>query len=256
VAAVLDPAGELPGDPLGRANMRLRVPRTVERLAELEQQGLWRVPASVHDALDAARGLPAPVPSALVHGDLHIRHLLVDENCGPTGVIDWADICRGDPAIDLPLFWSLLPAGGRTEFLDAYGTVTDAQLLRARVLAVFLSATLAVYAHHEAMPNLEREAVAALERAAADCRELLAGGAFDRELRDRVAAAGVPIARARRGLQPDRARARRVARQRPRRARQPPPRLVTRVAMYRDSGRVAPARDPGSHHVPRLRLCG
>jgi aminoglycoside phosphotransferase (APT) family kinase protein len=118
--------------------------------------------------LDAARGLPAPEPSALVHGDLHIRHLLVDERCGPAGVIDWVDICRGDPAIDLPLFWSMLPASGRAEFLDAYGTVTDAQLLRARVLALFLCATLAVYARHEAMPALEREAVDALERAATE----------------------------------------------------------------------------------------
>ena len=168
VASAVDPAGELPSDPMGRADMGLRVPRTVERLAEVERLGLWRAPASVHDTLDAARRLPAPEPSALVHGDLHIRHLLVDESCGPTGLIDWVDICRGDPAIDLPLFWSLLPPDGRTEFLDAYGTVTEAQLLRARVLALFLSATLAVYAHHEAMPALEREAVGALERAGTD----------------------------------------------------------------------------------------
>jgi aminoglycoside phosphotransferase (APT) family kinase protein len=168
VAAAVDPSGELPCDPMGRADMALRVPRTAERLVEVERLGLWRAPATVRATLDTASGLAAVEPSALVHGDLHIRHLLVDENCGPAGVIDWVDICRGDPAIDLPLFWSLLPPGGRTEFLSAYGTVTDAQLLRARVLALFLSATLAVYAHHEAMPNLAREAVGALERAAAD----------------------------------------------------------------------------------------
>jgi aminoglycoside phosphotransferase (APT) family kinase protein len=118
--------------------------------------------------LDAARGLGAPEPSALVHGDLHIRHLLVDDDCGAAGVIDWIDTCRGDPAIDLPLFWTLLPAAGRAEFLAAYGTVTDAQLLRARVLALFLSATLAVYAHHEGMANLEREAIGALKRTTVD----------------------------------------------------------------------------------------
>ena len=167
VAAAVDPGGELPSDPTGRANMKLRVPRAVERLAELERLGLWRAPATVHELLDAARALPAPEPSALVHGDLHIRHLLVDASCGPAGVIDWVDICRADPAIDLPLFWTLPPAA-RTEFVDVYGTITDAQLLRARVLALFLSATLAVYAHHEGMPTLEREAVAALARAATD----------------------------------------------------------------------------------------
>jgi aminoglycoside phosphotransferase (APT) family kinase protein len=166
--AAIDPAGELPRDPMGRGDMELRVPRTADRLAEVERLGLWRAPRSVHDVLDAASGLGAPEPSALVHGDLHIRHLLVDDDCGAAGVIDWIDICRGDPAIDLLLFWSLLPAAGRAEFLDAYGTVTDAQLLRARVLALFLSATLAVYARHEGMPSLEREAIGALERTAED----------------------------------------------------------------------------------------
>jgi aminoglycoside phosphotransferase (APT) family kinase protein len=165
-AAAVDPAGELPADPMRRGDMALRVPRTVERLAEVERLGLWRAPGTVDDVLDAARGLGAPEPSALVHGDLHIRHLLVDDHCGAAGVIDWIDICRGDPAIDLPLFWSLLPAAGRVEFLDAYGTVTESQLLRARVLALFLSATLAVYAHHEDMASLKREAIAALERTA------------------------------------------------------------------------------------------
>lgn len=167
-AAAVDPAGELPCDPMGRGDMELRVPRTAGRLAEVQRLGLWRAPGSVHDVLDAARGLGGPEPSALVHGDLHIRHLLVDDDCDAAGVIDWIDICRGDPAIDLPLFWVLLTAAGRAEFLDAYGTVTDAQLLRARVLALFLSATLAVYAHHEGMASLEREAIRALERTAVD----------------------------------------------------------------------------------------
>jgi hypothetical protein len=36
------------------------------------------------------------------------------------------------------------------------------------VLALFLSATLAVYAHDEGMASLEREAIGALERAAVD----------------------------------------------------------------------------------------
>ncbi|MBV8711298.1 MAG: phosphotransferase [Solirubrobacterales bacterium] len=167
-AAAVDPTGELPSDPMGRGDMEQRVPLTEKRLSEVERLGMWRAPGSIHEVLDAARGLGTPESSALVHGDLHIRHLLVDDDCGAAGVIDWIDICRGDPAIDLPLFWSLLPAVGRGEFLDTYGTVTDAQLLRARVLALFLTATLAVYAHHEGLANLEREAIASLERTTVD----------------------------------------------------------------------------------------
>ena len=167
-ATAVDPNGELPNDPMGRGDMEMRVRLTVARLAEIERLGLWRPPANVGDVFDAARDLGAPEPLALVHGDLHLRHLLVDDDFDAAGVIDWIDICRGDPAIDLPLFWCLLPAPSRREFLDEYGTVTDAQLLRARVLAIFLSATLAVYAHHEGIANLKREAIAALDRATVD----------------------------------------------------------------------------------------
>ena len=41
--------------------------------------------------------------------------------------------------------------------------------MRARVLALFLNAVLAIYAHHEGMAALEREAIAGLERTYRDC---------------------------------------------------------------------------------------
>ena len=89
-----------------------------------------------------------------MHGDLHLRHLLVGDDGGLAGVIDWIDVCRADPAIDLPLYWGYLPPPAARAFLDAYGPVDDEQLLRARVLAVFLCATLAEYAADLGMPAL------------------------------------------------------------------------------------------------------
>jgi hypothetical protein len=52
-------------------------------------------------------------------------------------------------------------------FLAEYGPVTDEQLLRARVLALSLSAALAHYAHDEGFQAVEREAFSGLARAAA-----------------------------------------------------------------------------------------
>ena len=49
----------------------------------------------------------------LVHGDLHVRHLLIGADGEPSGVIDWIDVCRAHPAIDLPLYWGYLPPAGR-----------------------------------------------------------------------------------------------------------------------------------------------
>lgn len=160
------PAG-LPEDPMGRADMARRVPRTLDHLAEVAQLGLWRAPAPIERLLEEARALPVPEPTAVAHGDLHFRHVLVDHDGALSGVIDWGDVCRADPSIDLMLLWCLLPAEGRADFLDAYGPVSEEQLVRARVLALFLCAALAVYAHHEGMRSVEREAVEGLWRTSA-----------------------------------------------------------------------------------------
>jgi aminoglycoside phosphotransferase (APT) family kinase protein len=119
----------------------------------------------VHAVLDEALALPPPEPTAVCHGDLHFRHVLVDDG-RVTGLIDWIDLCRGDPALDLQLTWSVLPPEARGAFFAEYRDVDDATLLRARALALFLSAALLEYAHHEGFASIEREALASLERAA------------------------------------------------------------------------------------------
>ena len=153
----------LPEDPMGRGDMSVRVPMAREELTAL---GL--LPANVERVLDAALELPTPTATVLAHGDLHMRHALSDGDGGLSGVIDWGDACRADPAIDLSLYWSLLPDDGRAAFLDAYGVATDEQLLRARVLAFFLSAMIVTYARHEGGRRLETAALAGLALAAAD----------------------------------------------------------------------------------------
>jgi len=160
----LDLDVELPVDVNGRADMSRRVPMTLELLDELQRLGLWEEPPSVRGFLGEAQGLPPDELTTVVHGDLHFRQVLVDGG-RVTGVIDWVDVCRSDPAIDLSMAWSFLPPEGRARFLDAYGPVSEAQLVRARVLAFSLSAALAWNAHAEGLANVEREALAGLERA-------------------------------------------------------------------------------------------
>ena len=58
--------------------------------------------------------------SVLVHGDLHLRHVLV-ESGALSGVIDWGDACLGDPSIDLQIAWSLLPPEARASLFGEYG---------------------------------------------------------------------------------------------------------------------------------------
>jgi aminoglycoside phosphotransferase (APT) family kinase protein len=159
---------DLPTDGNRRAEMSTRVPKTRVQLADLEAEGIWRRRASVDRLLDEAEQLPDSQVSVVVHGDLHFRQVLVDGNGRATGVIDWVDVCRSDPAIDLSMLWSYFPVEGREAFLAEYGPVSDEQLLRARVVAFSLSAALAHYGHGEGFSAIEREALAGLERAATE----------------------------------------------------------------------------------------
>jgi aminoglycoside phosphotransferase (APT) family kinase protein len=167
VLHAIEPDQPLPPDFNRRADASRRSARARDELAELERLGLWGAPPRVERLLEEAERLPPPEPPVLVHGDLHFRHLLVDSGHA-SGVIDWGDVCRADPAIDLLLLWSFVPPEGRGAFLDAYGPVNEAQLLRARLLAIQLCAVLARYGHHERLDGVAREGLAGLARALQD----------------------------------------------------------------------------------------
>jgi len=149
---------------MGRTDMRQRVERTRERLEEIGRLRLWPIRSAVDAVLGAAWDLPPPASTVVVHGDLHVRHLLINVDASPAGIIDWGDVCRADPSIDFSPYWSLLSPPGREMLREAYGPVGEEQLLRARVLSLFLNAVLAIYAHAEGRAALEREAIAGLER--------------------------------------------------------------------------------------------
>ncbi|HXH97836.1 MAG TPA: phosphotransferase [Gaiellaceae bacterium] len=153
----------LPTDPIRRADMSFRVPKTREALAAVRELGLWEPPAVVEEILAAASALPQAESSAVCHGDLHFRQLLLDGG-ELSGIIDWVDVCRSDPGVDLQLVWSFLPPEGRDAFLAEYGSVSRGSLLRARVLALFLNAILARYGHVEGLETVEAEALAGLAR--------------------------------------------------------------------------------------------
>jgi aminoglycoside phosphotransferase (APT) family kinase protein len=156
-------SAELPFDPMERANMATRVPRTLEALLQID--ALWPMPDPVRDALYDAQQMPPALTDrpAVLHGDLHLLHLLIHDGA-LSGVIDWGDVCMGDPAIDLAACWFALPPDGRAEFFAAYGRVSEAQLLRARVLSLFMCATLVIYGANEGLDTLVSAGLAGLER--------------------------------------------------------------------------------------------
>lgn len=92
---------------------------------------------------DELRELPPwPGPPCWLHGDLHLGNLVVDGRGRLAGVIDFGDLCAGDPATDLAVAWMLAdPAGPSRSPLRA--DHDDATWGRARGWALTLAAVLA-----------------------------------------------------------------------------------------------------------------
>jgi aminoglycoside phosphotransferase (APT) family kinase protein len=105
---------------------------------------------AAHDEVDpdAARAIWAAAIAARpartrtwIHGDLHVRNLIVRDG-GLRAIIDWGDLCGGDPAVDLSVLWTGLDAPAAAAFLEDYGPLDDALRVRARGWALVQAALL------------------------------------------------------------------------------------------------------------------
>jgi aminoglycoside phosphotransferase (APT) family kinase protein len=164
---VLVPRVDLPSDPLRRGDAPYRAGLARTRLQALVEQGLWEADPAVWALLDAAPDAPPPGGTAVCHGDLHARHLMIGDDGVAAGVIDWGDACLADPAVDLSLAYGAFAGTARAVLLEAYGRpVPPERELAARVLAVFLCAALAQYAAAEGHRMLLAEALTGIGRAA------------------------------------------------------------------------------------------
>jgi aminoglycoside phosphotransferase (APT) family kinase protein len=164
--AVVDGAG-LPVDPMRRASAPVRARLAREVLDRLVHRGIWPADSDVSRLLDEAeRGAAEAGPLVVSHGDLHVRHLLVDRDGSATGVIDWGDLCLADPAVDLSIAYPGFAGKARADLLSAYGRpITAGRDLAARALAISLAAILAEYAADGGRAALLRECAAGLRRA-------------------------------------------------------------------------------------------
>lgn len=83
---------------------------------------------------------------ALVHGDIHIRNVLLDKEDTLTGIIDWGDVHIGHRAIDLSFIYSYFPKEARQAFFEIYGSIDNETEKLARFRAVFMLIRLFMYA--------------------------------------------------------------------------------------------------------------
>ncbi|MGW2171634.1 aminoglycoside phosphotransferase family protein [Streptomyces sp. NPDC001705] len=121
------------GAPVGRGRAGALADRAegfAGQLARATELGLLPDPDAVRavweDALDAP---PWDGPPVWVHADLHPANILTADGTF-CGVIDFGDLCAGDPASDLAAAWVLLPDGATDAFHAAYRPSPDSATLR------------------------------------------------------------------------------------------------------------------------------
>lgn len=136
----------VPEDELGRLSMAKRIPTLEENVERLIAQGLWSDRTPYINLIRSVQNLGDVIGDTLVHGDLHIRNLLVNDEGIVSGIIDWGDAHIGNRAIDLSVVYSLLTPPGRKEFFNDYGAVDETTHLLARFKAIYTSTYLLLHA--------------------------------------------------------------------------------------------------------------
>jgi aminoglycoside phosphotransferase (APT) family kinase protein len=116
---------------------------------DLIEQRMHRLGADMAGTMERVekiwiRALDAPLdsPSTWLHGDLHPQNVLV-EGGKLTAIIDWGDLCQGDPATDLAATWMLLGnIAAREAVIRLCPDVSASSWTRARGWAVFFGVLL------------------------------------------------------------------------------------------------------------------
>ncbi len=138
---------DAPVSPVGRGGpLAARDDVVRARLAALP--ALPGVPANrLLDVWEEALAAPAWSQEPLwLHGDLHPANIVLGPDGALAGVVDFGDLCSGDPATDLAAAWLNFDAAGRSAFRTALEELrpTDAaSWARARGWAVSLGSALA-----------------------------------------------------------------------------------------------------------------
>lgn len=135
-----------PPDEHGRLDLSRMSELCLERLDVAVERGLLADRAPIDAEFARAPKEPTLATTVLAHGDLHARNVLVNGAGQLTGVIDWGDCHQGDPAVDLAMAHAFLPPSAHDVFRREYGPISEESWALARLRALTVSLTIAVYA--------------------------------------------------------------------------------------------------------------
>lgn len=118
------------------------------------------------DLMRTAIELKIDEEPAWLHGDLHSKNVIARDG-RIVAVIDWGDICAGDPATDLAALWILFEPAHHELFWQAYGEISPNLRRRSRAWAVAFGIML-YDSHHQADPTFAEAGITTIRRAVRD----------------------------------------------------------------------------------------
>lgn len=157
----------LPGDVIDRLNVVVRTPRVISLMQELESLGLLPHKEALYAIVESSQQLPLPQEKVVCHGDLYVRHLLIDNQNHLTGIIDWGDINLNSPAVDLSIAHTILPPYTHAQFKKIYGVISRETWELARFRALNHCLIFINFGHKSGDLIIEREALRGLGNLAA-----------------------------------------------------------------------------------------
>ncbi|MFD6206605.1 phosphotransferase [Peribacillus sp. NPDC060253] len=132
-------------DGLRRLDVSFRQKSLMENVSTLLKLGYNDQAYAVKDFVERLGDVDVQHPITLVHGDIHIRNVLLNDEGILTGIIDWGDVHIGNPAIDFSFLYSYFPKEARQSFFEIYGEIEQETECLARFRAIYMLVTLLVY---------------------------------------------------------------------------------------------------------------
>lgn len=149
-------------------DIALRKEKMLKFLSELSMHIKNEEHCAIADYLELLKTDQVKQWNVFLHGDLHFKNMLVDDNGIVTGIIDWGDMNIGHPACDLNVVYSFLPPSARPDFFREYGEVDNETKVLARLIAVYIPMLIWMQAIDDKDERVADEAKANITRALAD----------------------------------------------------------------------------------------
>jgi aminoglycoside phosphotransferase (APT) family kinase protein len=138
----------VPGDQWDRLDVPKRLVQLIQNMNKVADLRLWSDWEVMNDIIfNLFHYIPEDYSKTVVHGDLHIRNVLVNQTGQLAAIIDWGDAHIGHPALDLSMLYSYFPPEGRKLFYSIYGEVSVKTRQLARFRAINTNLYLILYGY-------------------------------------------------------------------------------------------------------------